>query len=134
MLEILPAPAHVGAYRFEGTLTAADYDRCIADVEARLAAHARIGLYCDLRAFTGITPAALVRDLRYGLGKVGQFDRFARGAIVTGRPWLARVTRIAGRMFPRSDIRSFEADAATAAMAWVSAVDPGAAPAPGPRR
>lgn len=128
MLEILPSPPHLAAYRFTGTLTAEDYDRCIDDLEARLAGHGRIGIYCDLRGFTGITPAALARDLRYTLGKVGQFDRFARGAIVTGRQWLASVTDFAARFFPRTDIRSFGEDEAEQAMAWAGAVDPDGAP------
>lgn len=129
MLEILPSPPHVGAYRFGGTLTAEDYDRCIADIEARLAGHPRIGLYCDLRGFTGITPAALAHDMRYALGKVGQFDRFARGAVVTGSRWLTAVTDFAARFFPGNDIRTFGEDQAHAAMAWVTALDPQAGPA-----
>jgi hypothetical protein len=128
MLEILPSPPQLAAYRFTGTLTAEDYDRCIADIEARLAQHPRIGIYCDLRGFTGITPAALARDLRYALGKVGEFDRFARGAIVTGRHWLAAVTDFAARFFPQTDIRSFGEDEAEQAMAWAGAVDPGEVP------
>ena len=121
MLEILPSPPHIGAYRFTGTLTAEDYDRCIADVEARLARFERIGLYCDLRGFTGMTPAALGHDLRYALGKFGQFERFARGAVVTGRHWLAAVTGLAARFFPGVELRSFDEDQAQAAMDWVAA-------------
>ncbi|AKC85655.1 STAS/SEC14 domain-containing protein [Pseudoxanthomonas suwonensis] len=124
MIEILPAPPHVAAYRFTGTLTAEDHDRCIQDLEARLAGHRRIGIYCDMRGFTGVTPAAVGRDLRYTLGKIGQFDRFARGAVVTGRQWLASVTDFAARFFPQIEIRSFGEDEAEQAMAWAAAVDP----------
>lgn len=124
MFEILPSPPHLGAYRFTGTLTAADYERCIADIEARLARFARIGLYCDLRGFTGVTPAAIAHDLRYTLGKIGQFDRFARGAIITDRHWLAKVTDLAAHLFPRSEVRSFGEDELGQAMAWAGAVDP----------
>lgn len=126
MIEILPGPSHLAAYRFTGTLTAEDYDRCIEDLEARLAQHRRIGIYCDLRGFTGITPAAIARDLRYALGKVGEYDRFARGAIVTGKQWLASVTGLAARFFPKTQIRSF--DEADAALAWATAVDPDGPP------
>ena len=129
MIEILPGPSHLASYRFTGTLTAEDYDRCIEDVESRLARHARIGIYCDLLGFTGITPAALARDLRYALGKVGQFDRFARGAIVTDRRWLATVTDFAAKFFPQTEMRSFGEAEAEAALAWASAVDPEAPPA-----
>ena len=128
MLEILPSPPHVGAYRFDGTLTADDYDRCIEDLQARLERHGRVGIYCDLRGFTGLTPAALARDLRFTLGNIGRFDRFARGAVVTGRHWLASVTDFAARFFPRSEVRSFGEDEAGAAMEWASAVDPGEPP------
>jgi hypothetical protein len=129
MIEILPGPPHVGSYRFTGTLTAEDYDRCIEDLEARLARYARIGIYCDLRDFTGITPAALARDLRFALGKIGQFDRFARGAVVTGRQWIASATDFAGKFFPQTEMRSFGEDEVEAARAWASEVDPGPAAA-----
>ena len=129
MIEILPRPPHLGSYRFTGTLTAEDYDRCIEDIEARLATHARIGIYCDLRGFTGITPAALARDLRYAPGKVGEFGRFARGAIGAGRQWVAAVAAFAAKFFPKTEIRSFGEDEAEAALAWASAVDPQALPA-----
>lgn len=124
MLEILPSPSHLAAYRFTGTLTADDYDRCIVDLETRLQQFARIGIYCDLGGFTGITPAAMARDLRYTLGKVGQFDRFARGAIVTDRHWLAAATDLAARLFPHTHIRSFGEKDAALAMDWAGAVDP----------
>jgi hypothetical protein len=128
MIEILPGPSHLASYRFTGTLTAADYDRCIEDLESRLARHECIGIYCDLRGFTGITPAAIARDLRYALGKVGEYDRFARGAIVTGRQWLASVTRVAAKFFPKTEIRSFGEDEADAALAWAAAVVPDGPP------
>ena len=124
MFEILPSPSHLAAYRFTGTLTAEDYQRCIADLESRLRRHARISIYCDLRDFSGITPAAIAHDLRYTLGKIGQFGRFARGAIVTDRHWLATVTDLAARLFSHSDIRSFDEDQATQAMAWAGDFDP----------
>ena len=128
MIEILPAPPQVAAFRFDGMLTADDYDRCIAEIETRLSRHPRIGLYCDMRGFSGITPPALARDLRYSLGKIGEYHRFARGAIVTGQAWLGAVSEFAGRFFPQTEIRAFVADEAAQAMAWVAAVEPGAAP------
>ncbi|WP_372012976.1 SpoIIAA family protein [Pseudoxanthomonas sp. 10H] len=127
MFEVLQSLPHLAAYRFSGILTADDYDACIADIEARLARHRRIGIYCDMLDITGITPAAVARDLRYTLGRIGQFERFARGAIVTDQRWLAAVTGVAARFFPATEIRSFERDQAGVAMAWAGAVDPDAA-------
>ena len=124
MIDILPSPSHVGAYRFSGTLDGADYDRCIADVEGRLRLHECIGLYCDMTGFTGLTPEALAKDLRYALGKVGEYGRFARGAIVTDKRWLAGISEFAGRFFPNTEIRAFEPEEHDAALAWAAAVEP----------
>lgn len=120
MIEILPSPPHVAAFRFQGRLTGEDYDRCIAEIESRLSAHERIGIYSDLAGMTGLTPEAMGKDLRFALGHLGEFHRFARGAIVTGSEWLARATRFAAMFFPRTEIRTFEPGEAEAAMAWAS--------------
>jgi hypothetical protein len=124
MLEILAAPPHVAAFHFHGTLTGEDYDRCIDEIEARLAAHARIAVFSDLSGMTGLAPEAVAKDLRYALGKIGEFHRFARAAIVTERDWLARVTAFSAMFFPRTDLRTFAPAERDAALAWASEVPP----------
>ncbi|RPE81884.1 STAS/SEC14 domain-containing protein [Vulcaniibacterium tengchongense] len=122
MLEILPSPPHVAAFHFTGTLTGADYDRCIAELEARLGGYRRIGLYVDLTGFTGLTAEALGKDLRYALGKFGEYHRFARGAVITEREWMARVSEFAGVFFPGTEIRAFAPGERAEAMAWAADV------------
>lgn len=118
MIEFIPAPAHVAAFRFAGKLTGADYDRCIAEMETRLAAFPRIGIFCDLTAMTGISVEALAKDLRYALDKLGEYERFARGAMISDRDWLDRVSEFGGRLFPRTEIRAFEPGQQAEAIAW----------------
>lgn len=118
MYESIPAPAHVAAFRFAGTLTGDDYDRCIAEIETRLAAFRRIGMFCDLTAMTGLTAQALGKDLRYALGKLGEYDRFARAALISERDWLDRVSALAGRLLPDTEVRAFAAGQQAEAIAW----------------
>lgn len=120
MFETLPAPPHVAAFRFSGTLSGEDYDRCVEQIETKLADHPRIGLLCDLTGFTGLTPAALAKDLRYALTRFGEYRRFARGAIVTDKHWLGRVSELAGHLFPHTDIRAFDPAERDAALAWAA--------------
>ncbi|HEY5804770.1 MAG TPA: STAS/SEC14 domain-containing protein [Lysobacter sp.] len=122
MIEMLPSPSHVAAFHFSGTLDGDDYDRCIADIEARLAQHQRIGIFCDLTGFTGLTAQAMGKDLRYALGKFGEYRRFARGAIITDKHWLARISEFSGHFFPHTEIRSFDPDEREAALLWASDV------------
>ncbi|MDQ3288825.1 MAG: STAS/SEC14 domain-containing protein [Pseudomonadota bacterium] len=120
MIEILPAPSHVAAFKVRETLTADDYDRCIAEIEARLSEHRRITVFCDLVGMARMTPMAVARDLRYAIGKLGQFHRFARGAIVTEREWLGTITRLGGVFFPHTDLRTFAAGDAATGFAWAA--------------
>lgn len=120
VLETLPAPPHVAAFHFSGTLDGQDYDRCIRQVEAKLDDHPRIGLFCDLTGFTGLTAEALGKDLRYALTKFGEYRRFARGAIVTDKHWLGQVSEFAGHFFPHTQIRAFDPGEREAALAWAA--------------
>lgn len=120
MITVLPAPPHVAAFAAEDTLNAAEYDRCIEVVEERLAGHERIAIYFDMRDMTAMTPAALGKDVAYALRNIGDYHRFARGAIVTDSEWLAAVVRFAGGLFPQTDLRTFPGSQREQAMAWVS--------------
>jgi hypothetical protein len=86
--------------------------------------HERIGLYCDITGFTGMTPEAMGKDLRYALAKFGEYGRFARGAIVTDKHWLGRISEFAGHFFPHTEIRSFEPEEHDAALTWAAEVEP----------
>ena len=103
-----------------GTLTGPDYDRVIAEAEARLARHRRIGVLLDLTDFGDITAEAAIKDLRYDVKALFRLDRFPREAIVTDRQWMHAFARIASRLLPFIEVRAFQ-PAEAAALAWVGA-------------
>jgi hypothetical protein len=122
MIELLKAPDHVLAYRIEGALEAADYDRIIETVEAKLAHHPKIGLYADMTKFSSISAEAFLKDLRYSLSKIGQWNRFPRAALVTDEPWLRAWVAFLDPIFPQFEARAFAPGEEAAAMSWSSAV------------
>jgi hypothetical protein len=122
MIEFLPAPDHVVAMRLTGRLTVEEYDRVIAQVEARLGRHETIGLFVDTVGFEDISAEAALKDLRYGLGKIGQWKRFARGAVVTDRRWMRMLVGLADPLLPQMQIRAFEPSQRDEALAWAAAV------------
>ena len=127
MIEILASPPHVAAYRFTDQLTGADYDACIADMESRLARFPRIAVVSDISDLHGLALDVVGKDLRYALSKRGEFDRFARAAVVTDKRWLVAVTEMAGRIMPHTDMRTFAQEERSIALDWAAALDPGAA-------
>lgn len=118
MIELLSAPDHVAAFRFEDTISADDYARVRSEIEARLARHARIGVFVDLMQCRGISPRALLQDLRFGFALRGQFDRFARSALVTDKTWLQRSVEAAGYILPAIEVRVFSPAERTNALEW----------------
>lgn len=69
MLEINSASETVVAMRATGLLDAADIEQAIRAVDATLARQERIALYAEID-ITGMTPGALARDVRYGMGRL----------------------------------------------------------------
>jgi hypothetical protein len=123
MLDILPSPDHVAAYKVSGTLTGEDYDRIVTDLEAKLSRHERIGLLADLTDFKDLTLEAGAKDVRYSLGKLMQLKRFPREAVISDKTWIRSLVRIADPLIPFVEIRMFEPGELPAALAWVSEVE-----------
>ncbi|HEY0647905.1 STAS/SEC14 domain-containing protein [Phenylobacterium sp.] len=122
MLEVLQAPDHVAAFAISGTLTGEDYDRIVAEVEARLARHERIGVLLDLTLFEDFTAEAAWKDLRYDLSKLFELKRFPREAVISGKQWMRIAASIANPILPHVEIRVFDPGAREEAMQWVSEV------------
>ena len=120
MITELPAPPHVAAFRVEGKLTEDGHDAVVAALESRLADNERIAVYFDMRAMSGMTPAAFGKDVAYSVRKLGEWHRFARGAVVTDSDWLTGLVRFWSAFLPRIDMRVFPGAEHEQALAWAS--------------
>ena len=125
MLTILPAPDHVGAYRLSRTLTADDLDRIMADIDAKLGRHEKLGILADLTDFTDMTLAAAWKDARYSLGKLWELRRFPREAVVTDRGWLAAFVDLLNPAIPFVTVRTFKPEQYAEALAWAGDIEGG---------
>ena len=120
MVTELTAPPHVAAFRVEGKLTEDSHEAVVAALESRLAEHELIAMYFDMRAMSGMTPAAFGKDVAYSVRKLGEWHRFARGAVVTDSDWLTGLVRFWSAFFPRIDMRVFPGAEHEQALAWAS--------------
>lgn len=120
MIEILPSPDHVVAVRMAGVLQLDDYRRVIAEVEAKLSRHTKIAVMVDLTDFSDITLEALGEDFRYSFGKIFEWGRFPREAIVTDKGWIQGLAKLASPLLPGIEVRAFPSGEQAAAMAWAA--------------
>ena len=120
MIEIIPAPDHVAAFRISGTLEASDYDKMIPDIEEALKDHKEIGVFVDMEGFEDMTGEAIQRDVKYGIDKLGELRRFRRAAVTTDKQWIKAATEMATSLFPQIEARVFPIEEKEAALEWVS--------------
>lgn len=123
MIEILPSPDHVAAFQLEGTLTAEDYDRMIPQIEEKLGDYEHIGILADMTELEDLTADAVRKDLQYGIGKLGEFNRFERAGVISDKQWVEAVMELTDTFFPGIEARVFAEDEKEEAMRWVSAID-----------
>jgi len=128
MLEILDGPDQIGGYKLSGTLTEEDFGRVVADLEARLARHEKVGLVADLTGFHDVTVRAALKDMRYGFGKIFEWNRFPREAVITDKRWLTSLVALAGPLVPFVELRTFAPGEEAAAFAWVAEAVPAGKP------
>ncbi|MDX3928608.1 MAG: STAS/SEC14 domain-containing protein [Shinella sp.] len=122
MIEVIPAPEHVAAFRVTGTVTTDDYDKIIPTIEEKLSDYEDIGVLTDLTGFEDMTADALKRDLQYGLSKLSELHRFKRAAVISDKQWIKAATDMTGTLFPQIEARVFSEKEKTQAMNWVSDV------------
>ena len=120
MIEVLASPDQVAAMKISGTMTGADYDRVIAEVEGKLGKHEKIGVVLDLTDFEDFTAEAAWKDIKYDFSKLFELKRFPREAIITDKQWMAVAARVADPLIPHVEIRAFDPAQRQAAMAWVA--------------
>ena len=120
MIEILPSPDNVLSIQASGTLTGEDYDRMIAEIEDKLKAHEKIGIFFDATGFDDMTADAIRKDLSYSLSKLSEWHRFSRNALVTDKQWMKALAAGVAPFMPGIEIKTFEPEERDAAITWVS--------------
>jgi len=120
VLEVLPFEnERVLGLRIRGKITDADMQRMIETAEMKLVAvgkGTRLRVYVEVESLAGIELEALVKDLRFGLSHLRDFER---KAVVSDKAWMGRLSRIVAPLFPSIEVRHFHTGERDAARAWV---------------
>ncbi|MGD9529047.1 STAS/SEC14 domain-containing protein [Pseudonocardia sp.] len=116
-------PDGVIGVRASGTLTAQDYASVVDPLVDELTREGRRGRFLVEVApdFRGLTPAALVQDVRDGVRAIRSFDGCA---VVTDVAWIRRATAAAAAVLPYP-LRTFRGHQRAAAQAWLVALPAG---------
>jgi hypothetical protein len=119
MLTQLKSPAsHVVAVRLEQKVTKDDVAQAVKLVESALEDSDRLNLLFDLTQVEGVEPAALLKDLVFGLRNLGRLYRFQQMAVITDNESLGKVVKFEDWLFKSIEIKRFASQDAEAAFNW----------------
>lgn len=113
----MEANENVVDVRASGTLTSEDYDRLVPELERLAAEHGPLRIYIELRDFSGWTPAALWKDIRFDARHQDDMERIA----VVGEKRLEDWATKLSKPFLKADMRFFPREEAQEARRWLTA-------------
>jgi hypothetical protein len=100
VIDILELGPGILGYCISGRIEKLDVERVIADMDRKVPAADRLRLYVEVNQLNGLTPQALLRDLRLGVPRANYFAHVKKLAVVTPSPMVrifskshAKITR-----------------------------------------
>lgn len=119
MISILDLGLDVIAYSVDGKVHSSDIERVFREVDVRLAAGGRFGVYLEVVSIPGITLPALLKDLKGAAQRMDVLGRVQKAALVTDSKWIRMAVPFDDKTLKGVQIRVFDLKDRAAAQAWV---------------
>ena len=104
------------ALEIDGWIDAEDIDRITELIEKRLNTGEKLRIYAEVNNFSGMSLGALIKDLRFSLQHLQDFEK---EAIVSDRKWLEGLAALGNTLFSGIEVKHFAPDEKERALAWV---------------
>lgn len=111
---------HVVGIRVDGKVLSTDIERAMNSLEEKLRTHQRVSFYVEIDALSGITPEAILKDIRFGVEQLKNLGRFYRSAVVTDISWIRAAAGIEDLIIPKVQVKAFSKADRDVALAWVN--------------
>ena len=108
-------PDNIIGLDIDGWINAEDIDRIIKLVEPRLDKGERLRIYAEVNNWSGMPLGAFMKDLRFSLKHLQDFDK---EAIVSDRKWLEGLAALGNTLFSGIEVKHFTPDE-DKALKWV---------------
>lgn len=121
MIDFLEMEAdHVVAVRVDGKVLSNDIDRAMHAIEEKLTTHQRVSFVVEINELSGVTPEAILKDLRYGLEQIKNLRRFHRTAVITDIKWIRAAAGVEDLIIPKVEVKAFSQADRDVAITWAS--------------
>ena len=110
---------HVVGIRVDGKVLSTDIERAMNALEEKLTTHQRVSFYTEIDALSGITPEAILKDIRFGVEQLKNLGRFYRAAVVTDIGWIRAAVGFEDLIVPKVEVKAFSKSDRDVALAWI---------------
>lgn len=108
---------NVVGLKIDGKLNEEEFDKIASFCEDKLKEFQNIRLYAELQSYGGMSPNAVLKDIKFGIKHWKQIEK---EAIITDQKWMQKVADAADALFPNIDVKAFPFEESKWARKWVS--------------
>ncbi len=117
MITVIPIAAdNVISVSIDGKISSEDIETIAIQVEKQLKTHDKLRAYVEVKQLGGISPEALLKDLKFALKHINHFEK---KAVVCETNWLTQLATISGKLFPMIEVKCFPWSEQEQAQEWV---------------
>ena len=113
---ITDKPDRIIGLEIDGWIDAEDIDRITKLVEPRIDAGEKLRIYAEVKSWTGMSLGAFIKDLKFSLQHLNDFEK---EAIVSDRKWLEGLAKLGNTLFSGIEVKHFTPDQSDRALEWV---------------
>lgn len=116
-VQIIPhRPDNIIGLDINGSIDAEDIDRVAELIEKRLKQGSKLKIYAEINNWSGMSLAAFIKDLRFSLQHLNNFEK---EAIVSDRRWLEALAALGNTLFSSIEVKHFTFDEKDKALEWI---------------
>lgn len=116
-VKLIPHKAdQIIALEIDGRIDGEDIDRITKLIEKRLNTGEKLRIYVEVNNFSGMSLGALIKDLRFSLQHLQDFEK---EAIISDRQWLEGLAALGNTLFSGIEVKHFTPDEKDRALTWV---------------
>ena len=95
---------NVVGLKIDGEITEEEFDKIASFCEDKINEFQNIRLYAELKSYGGMSPKAVLKDIKFGIKHWKQIEK---EAIITDQQWMQQVADAADKLFPNIDVKAF---------------------------
>ena len=109
-------PDQIVGLEIDGSIDSEDIDRLAEMMEKRFSQGERLRIYAEVTNWSGMSLAAFIKDLRFSLKHLQDFEK---EAIVSDSKWLEALAALGNTLFSGIEVKHFTLNEKDKALEWV---------------